>query len=436
MLSYLQSLSRSCGGGKHMGKKTRINYPVVVVLSCILFEAGLVANATGAVIPDAIRDLRLSYSTAALLPFMYFIAYGLVSIPVGILCERVTPKAVILASFVVGFAGALSFALFPSYPLVLLALFAMGCWLAAGQVPLFPMMRVACGGENLAFFTALATLMYGMGSILSPHIYASLVRTLQSPAENGWAAGIFSGLVSHTYPWVSVYWIFAATALLTVLVLAAVPLPRLAPAQGERTGALAVYLRLIRNRTVVFYALAVVCYCACEQGCSNWMSEFMKVRHGLDPQTAGASVLSWYWLLLTAGCLGGMLLVKIFDTRRILVISASLAAASLTGAIFGGREAAIICFPLVGLFESVLWPILVELALNSVGEHHGALMGILMSSVVGGAFGPFVVGRLADIVGLQVGLTVLYAPFLFICYVGISARPLIRNATLFDKQVA
>jgi fucose permease len=412
-------------------RRTRINYPVVILLSSILFEAGLVANATGAVIPDAVADLGLSYSAAALLPFAYFLAYAIVSIPAGILCERTTPKRVILASFGIGLAGLLALAAFPGFRVALGAFFAIGCWLAACQVPLFPLMRAACGGENLAFFTSLTTLLYGVGSILTPRLYSVVTQKLRSPEGEAWPVRALGSLVSGTQHWAAVYWIFAALALLALLVLLVVKLPRLEVSECERSGGAQVYLSLFRRRTVVFYALAVVCYCAIEQGCSNWLSEFLRARHGFNPRTEGAAILSCYWLLLTMGCLGGMAAVKLFDTRKILLASSVLAGVALTGAIFGGREAAIVCFPLIGLFQSVQWPILVELALNSLEEHHGAMMGILMSSVVGGALGPSAIGRVADAAGLGVGMTVLYIPLAFIVYMSLWARPLVANATGF-----
>jgi MFS transporter, FHS family, L-fucose permease len=413
--------------------KTRINYSAILLLSLVLFECGMVANAIGAVIPDAIRDLRLSYTTAALLPFTYFISYGFISIPAGILCERTSAKGVVVTSYILGFAGLISFALHPSYAIVLVSLFVIGCWLAAAQIPLFPLMRLAGGSENLAFFNSMTSVMYGAGSILIPHIYSELVQRLQSPEARGPTIRLFAYQVSGSYPWVSIYWLFSFVVLITTLVLFWAPLPQPKLTEEERAGTLPVYLALLKDRRVLIYAAGVFAYGACEQGTSNWLSQFLKSYHGLDPQTQGASILSWYWALLTLGCVAGILLLKLFDSRRLLFVSALLSAAAFSGAIFGSKAVSVVCFPLVGLFESVLWPIIIELALNSLEKHHGALMGILFTSITGAAFGPFVVGRLADTFGLRAGLTALYLPFLFMAYIGIWARPLVKNATIFRK---
>jgi fucose permease len=129
-----------------------------------------------------------------------------------------------------------------------------------------------------------------------------------------------------------------------------------------------------------------------------------------------------------------MLLVKFFESRRIVTVFSLLAVGCFSCAVLGNKTMALIFFPLVGLFLSVLWPLIAELALNSLEMHHGALMGILFSSAVGGAFGPLVIGRLADLVGLRAGMLVLYFPLLYIAFLGIQARPLVTNATFLAKQ--
>jgi len=56
-------------------------------------------------------------------------------------------------------------------------------------------------------------------------------------------------------------------------------------------------------------------------------------------RTEGASVLSVYWLPLTAGCLGGMALLKIFDSRKVPASLTILAMISLSFAFYGETKA-------------------------------------------------------------------------------------------------
>lgn len=138
--------------------------------------------------------------------------------------------------------------------------------------------------------------------------------------------------------------------------------------------------------------------------------------------------------MLTTGCFIGMILFKLFDSRRVLIGFSVGAIVSLTAALFGPSRVALLAFPAVGLFASIMWPTLVSLALNSVSEYHGAFAGILCTGIMGGAVVPVIVGRIGDAFGLRIGMTFLYLTFACVLSVGFWAKPLISNATVRLKK--
>jgi fucose permease len=127
-------------------------------------------------------------------------------------------------------------------------------------------------------------------------------------------------------------------------------------------------------------------------------------------------------------------LLKLFDSRRVLIGFSVGALLCLTAALFGPSRVALYAFPCIGLFASIMWPVLVSLALNSVSEHHGPFAGILSTGIMGGAVGPVIIGRLGDHFGLRAGLCFLYVTFSCVLSVGFWARPLISNATVQLKK--
>jgi len=194
------------------------------------------------------------------------------------------------------------------------------------------------------------------------------------------------------------------------------------------------YTELLRMPRVWAFFLCVFAYVGCEQGTANWISKFLSVYHGYDPHTTGATAVSWFWGLLTAGCLIGMGLLKIFDSRKVLIGTTVGALLCLTAALLGPANVSLIAFPTIGLFASVMWPILVSLGLNSVSEHHGPFAGILSTGIMGGAVVPVIIGRIGDHYGLRTGVAFLYLTFGCVLSVGFWARPLIANATLSLKK--
>ena len=241
-------------------------------------------------------------------------------------------------------------------------------------------------------------------------------------------------LTPEKLPWVSIYWIFTASSFVMVVWLFLSKFPKVERTEDERAGSWDMYLSLARKRVVWLYFIAMFAYIGCEQGTADWISKFLYTYHGFDPQTTGADAVSWFWGLLTAGCVVGMLLLKFVDSRKVLVGGAVGSLCCLTAALFGPAKVSLFAFPAVGLFTSVLWPIIISLALNSVTEHHGSFSGILSTALMGGAIIPVVIGRIGDYAGLRSGMTFLYLTFGFVLSVGFWARPLITNATIGDVK--
>ena len=130
---------------------------------------------------------------------------------------------------------------------------------------------------------------------------------------------------------------------------------------------------------------------------------------------------------MTAGGVLGLFLLKVMDSRRVLISFTIPAIVSLSVGLFGPGPAALIAFPLVGFFASVMYPIVFSLALNSVSEHHGSFSGILVTGIVGGAVVPLIIGWLGDRIGLRAGMCVIYLTMGYILSIGFWAKPIISN---------
>ncbi len=408
---------------------------MVVLVMLTFFVISLVTNVIGAINPDVGQSFGLSLTSVGLLAFAFFVAYGVMSIPSGMLVERFREKPVMLGAFGLALAGALFISLWPSYPVFLLSLFLIGAGFAALQVVINPLLRVSGGEEHYAFNSVLAQLVFGGASFLSPFIYSYFVRNIGRPrAESKPLIGLMTRLVGPGLAWVSVYWVFAAVLLLMVAVLSLVRFPVVVRKDEERAGAWATHKSLFRDRTVVLFFLGIMAYVGTEQGVSFWISKFLKTYHGLDPQTVGASRVALFWLLMTVGGVLGLVLLKVMDSRKVLLGFTAAALVFLTLALFGPAAWALVMFPLMGFAASVMWPVIFSLALNSVPSHHGSFSGILCTGIIGGALMPPLIGFLGGLLGLRQGMFVLYLTLGYILSIGLWAKPLITNKTVSLKK--
>ena len=286
---------------------------IVLLVFLIFFVISFLTNIPNSLIPDIINSFHLSLGLAGFLPFAFFAAYVL-SIPAGIVLERFREKPVMIAAFGVAFAGSLLFATMPRYEIALGSLFLIGIGMMMLQVAINPLLRVAGGEEHFAANSVAAQLVFGAASFISPYVYSYLVR---HP-------------VTRPLPWVALYWVFAAVTLLMVIVIGLIRLPRYELTEGERIGAWTAHRELLRKPVVYLYFIAIFCYVGSEQGIANWISKFLATYHGFNPQIEGAHAVSLFWGSMTVGCLLGLVLVTLFDSRRVLIGFAAAAIVTLT----------------------------------------------------------------------------------------------------------
>jgi fucose permease len=411
------------------------NYYIVFLIMLTFFVISFLTNIIGALIPDIKSGFHLSLTEVAILPFAFFIAYGVMSIPSGIMNEKYKEKKIMVAAFVVSFVGSLLLVLFPNYSSYIISLFLIGCGMAMLQVVINPLLRTSGGEENYAFNSVLAQLIFGAASFISPLVYSYLVTNLANKGETDPVQRIFASVVPQNLPWISLYWVFAAVSLIMFVVILISRFPKVILSKDEKAGALKVHLDLLRNPIVILFFIAMFCYVGTEQGTANWISQFLYEYHHYDPQTTGASAVAYFWGLMTAGGVLGLFLLKIMDSAKVLIAFTVLAIITLSIGLFTGSDrVALYAFPVVGFFASVMYPIIFSLALNSLEEHHGAFSGILLTGIIGGAVIPLIIGAIGDHFGLRTGMFFLYITLGYILSVGFWAKPIIKNKTIQMKK--
>lgn len=394
----------------------------------MFFVISFLTNIIGPLVPDIISAFNLSLSMAAFLPFSFFLAYGVMSIPSGFLVEYIGEKKVMILAFLISSIGALAFSINPSYSLYVLSLFLIGSGMAMLQVSINPLLRNIGGEKEFAFNSVLGQLFFGLASFISPLIYSYLIISLSVGNETSNSIILFFKKI--TFPnlrWVSLYWIFSLVSFLMCVTLIFTNFPEKKKPNRKNKEKLNNYIVLIKNPIVILYFFGIFSYVGLEQGVANWISKFLEIYHSLDPQNMGAKIISYFWGLMTLGTFSGLFLLKKIDSRKILIFFTSASIISLLISLFGPLKVSLFSFPLIGFFISIMWSIIISLALNSMSKNHGAFSGILVSGIIGGAVFPLIIGILADFAGLKVGMTLLLIPLLFILSIGFWSRPLVNN---------
>ncbi|WP_394391256.1 MFS transporter [Shewanella woodyi] len=407
------------------------NKLILALVLLTFFVVSFITNILGPLFPSLIADFNLSLALAGFLPFSFFAAYGVMSIPSGMLVDKFSEKPVLFLAFLMAALGSLLFGISPNFYMAMLSLFLIGTGMAMLQVAINPLLRVVGGEEHFAFYSVSAQLLFGAAGALSPLVYSKVVLAIDEPNTSSAMVSTLQALVPANMTWVSMYWIFALISLMMLMLITLLKFPKVERNEAESIGAVKVYVSLFKDKKIVLFFLAIAAYVGTEQGVANFISIFLQQQHGLDPVTQGTAVLSQFWLMLTLGCVLGLILVKFLDSRLVLKLFSISAIISLTAALFGSKEVALMAFPMVGFFLSVMWSVIFSLALNSVPKHHGSVAGILCTGIIGGGLASPMVGAIADISGdLRLGMVVVYITLFYILSVGFWAKPLINNKTI------
>jgi len=373
------------------------NLGMLTLIMAFWFTISFITNILGPLIPDIIHNFNLSdLAMAGFIPTSFFLAYAIMSIPAGLLIDRFGEKPVLFGGFLMPFIGTILFACMHTYPMLLASSFIIGLGMAMLQ------------------------------TVLNP---------LQRTAGKGFFIDLLADVTPREMPWVSLYWVFTILLLVMLIAVGVSRFPKIELKEDEKSGSKDSYLALFKQKYVWLFFLGIFCYVSTEQGTSIFMSTFLEQYHGVNPQTEGAQAVSYFWGLMTAGCLVGMILLKLIDSKRLLQISGILTIILLLSALFGSKEVSIIAFPAVGFSISMMYSIVFSLALNSASQHHGSFAGILCSAIVGGAGGPMIVSTLADATSLRTGMLFILVFVGYITFIGFWARPLINNKTIRLKEL-
>ena len=78
----------------------RRNYALVGLIMLFWFVISFITNIIGPLIPDIIDNFRLQHlALAGFIPMSFFLAYGIMSIPAGLLIEHFSQKFVLGVGF-------------------------------------------------------------------------------------------------------------------------------------------------------------------------------------------------------------------------------------------------------------------------------------------------------------------------------------------------
>jgi MFS transporter, FHS family, L-fucose permease len=368
------------------------------VLFLAYFTFGMITNVLGVVIPMVIGEYHLSLFRAGILAFALFLAYGLCSIPTGLLMDRVGARPLILGGLFLMAAGCLAISLIRDYYLMVTMTFVVGVGITFLQTSGNPLIQYLDRPENYHRNLTLTIGFCGIGAFAGPFVLA-----------------FFTGTGS---PWERLYLSFAVLCGLVFALVAFSETPARAVKLVERIQ-LDQLGRLLTNPIVITYALGIFFYVGGEVGIASWIVKFFERVHGYAAEGPGgqagtiiskilptlpALTVALFWGLQGLGRLVSGAVLNRFGSRRMLRIYSFCAVASLLSGTFGSRNMTVLGFSACGFFTSILFTLVFSGTINSFTTNQGTISGLLLSASLGGAIIPPLVGLVGDNLGMRAAM--------------------------------
>lgn len=404
--------------------QTRNNYlPLLFALAFAYLTFGAITNVAGAIVPKIKETYSVSGSASSFLASVFFIAYGLTSVPFGMLINKFGTKFTLVTGSLITTIGVFLFATIPGYYENMAAMFICGVGITAIQVSANPLVKEISNPEKYARNLTLFMVLFGLGSTIAPYI-VTFVK--------------FKGLA-----WNYTYWFFTFLSILMVLGLAFSTYPTQVTSQKSEATSKNSFAVLLKDPLMILYTLAIFLYVGVEVGVANniglYLEDSLKISQilGSRAEVAKNATIANYWFGLLLGRLIGSFVLDKISSKKAVQLYISCAAISLAGAVFSKSLTIVIwSFPLVGFFISIMFPAIYGLALQSYKkEYAGIVSGILCTAIIGGAvIGP-IIAKVAEATGSvdvpnwQIGMLVAFACYAYIFTVGIWGKSVAKGGS-------
>jgi FHS family L-fucose permease-like MFS transporter len=399
-----------------------------VLLATLFFMWGFITVINNTLLPHLKSVFQLNYTQTTIIESVWFIAYGVASMPAAWLIERIGYKQAIVTGLLimaVGAVGMVPAARLPSYGVTLAALFVIACGIALLQVAANPYVAVIGPPETAESRLTLVQAFNSMGTFFAPYFggYLILSRTVGGTTLEGAKispAQRMADAQATQLPYVLV----AAVLVVLALVIGRAQLPAMGASTGRANNAARKHLSLWRHRNLVFGVPAIFIYLIAEIGVANLFISFVSgPKIGNMTHATAANYLILLWGGMMVGRFAGALIMRKLPANRVLAAFAGaafvimLAAASLHGPI------AMWALILVGLAHSIMFPTIFALGIKGLGPLTEEGSGLLITAIAGGSL-VVVQGWLADRFGLQNSFFLTAACELYILFYALwGSRP-------------
>ena len=390
----------------------RNNGLIWILVPGVFFCWGFTSTSVDMVIPRIKSMFDLSYTSALLIQFSFFLAYLFIPIPAGKFIQYYGYRQSLFIGLACTALGV--FLLAPSvmlqfYPAFLGSIFIIASGIAVLQVTANPMI-LSLGNP----ITAPRRLMFAqafnsLGTTIAPVIASVSLLSIDTLSADQIDLLSWHEQVTYhensTQAMVSFAILLGSLVGILALTIKALPEPKLQLSKtiqtADKTG-VSSYFSLLKKRKVHLGMGAIFVYVGAEVTIGSLLISYMRGKDVLGIEASDASALvAVYWGLAMLGRFAGVAALKWFSPEKILMLASAMAIFLVASAIIFTGPLSAIALISVGFFNSAHFPLIFSTTLRGTDASSPKISALLCMSICGGAIITLIAGSLADIAGLK-----------------------------------
>ena len=330
-------------------------------------------------------DFALSDTMANFLPSMVFLWFFFLSVPTGLLMNKIGKRKTVLLSLVVTALALILPLCAYSYPMLLVSFCLLGIGNTLMQVSLNPLITCIVTGEKLA-----STLTFGQ--------FIKAIASFIAPIIASWASVKFGN-------WLLLYPIFLAFAVIATVYLGLTKIEEEIP--KDKSSGFIQCLKLLGDSSVLLLFLGIVAHVGIDVGVNTCAPKIIMERLALPLEKAGIAT-SIYFLFRTLGCFSGSFILAKFPLKKFFAVSVACMVLSMIGLFLCHTLAGLyVAIALVGFGNSNIFSMVFSKALLYLPEKNNEMSGLMIMGLIGGTVFPLLMGVLSDAMGTQIGSVIV-----------------------------
>lgn len=391
--------------------------PILLAFMCMGF--GDAAGPLAGVIKE---DLGLTSNfMVQLLPFMGYIMFGLLSIPLGIVQDKKGKKYILMLGIVVAFVGLLlpTLGLFPVdikslgqdqifqyYLLILLSILLLGLANTILQVAGNPIMRDVSEEGRYSRNLSIGQFVKAIGTLSATLIPLAAVR--------------WFGM-----DWTLIFPVYSVIILIALLFIWPMKVKE-KDEDKEEPSSFRSCMGLLKNPFVLFMVLGIFLYVGTEIAMRSHLPIYLKNQFGIQIKEVGLAGVLFFDLALLAGRLLGGVILHWIKPRIFFRVTSFLSIIGVLGLFLSssgmGIDSSSLGFVsalVIGLGFANLFPLIFSITIDRMPSRTNELSGLMVTAIVGGAFIPPLMGYVQDLSTILTGFVVPLITLGYITFVAL-----------------